>query len=207
MCSAGVENLIWHNVYCLSGQGMESNGNMEYIRHKRQTTVIPKTLSSRHAISFTLNPISSINSILSIRTVPRVRSEIQVSFQPFTENKGSPCSRRFLGPAAGYGWPAAGGKPWGEEEDYWKPWGRLANLLGSGEDTPAQSCPTQIKPTLSNVSGCFLHAVLDLQNCFQPCFFFFLSPNDSVGHACALVCFEGLHPLPYDFNVPIKALY
>lgn len=118
---------------------------------QRQTTSIPKISRCRHAISSTLNPISSTNFILSIRNVPKVSSDIQVSFQPFTENKGLPCRGRFLGPAAGYSWAAAGGKQWGEEEeDYWKPLVNLPTCWPVEWETPAQPCPAQSKPALSN---------------------------------------------------------
>lgn len=106
------------------------------------------------------NPISSTNSVPGIRTVPKVSRDSQVSFEPFTENKGFPCSWRFMGPAAGYDRAAAGGKPWGEEGDYWKPLADLPTCRPARRETPAPPSPVYSKPTLSTTTTCTLYSAL-----------------------------------------------
>lgn len=100
-----------------------------------------KVSRGQRAISFTLNPITSTNSILSVRNVPKVSSDIQVSFQPFTENKGLPCRGRFLGPAEGYSWAAAGRKPRGEGGDLLETTGKPTNLPASRVENPRPTLP------------------------------------------------------------------
>lgn len=60
----------------------------------------PKNIIYWHAIPLHLNPTQSTRSILSVRNVPKVSSDIQLSFQSFIENKGHPCRGRFLVAAA-----------------------------------------------------------------------------------------------------------
>lgn len=119
-----------------------------------------KVSRGQRAISLTLNPITSTNSILSIRNVPKVSSDIQVSFQPFTENKGLPCRGRFLGPAEGYSWAAAGRKPRGEGGGaYWKPLANLPTCRPLEWRTQDQPCPAHSTPALPNGLACTLFPV------------------------------------------------
>lgn len=101
-----------YNVHCVSVQSIEMKA-ME-IWNIYISKANPKDSKNIQVPTCNLiysNPISSTNSIVCIRAVPKVSSNSQVSFQPFTENKDLPCCWRFMGPAAGYDWTAAGGKP------------------------------------------------------------------------------------------------
>lgn len=79
---------VWHE--------KESSVNMS----QRQTTSAPKKITHYHAVPFHLNPTPSTRPILSVRNVPKVSGDVQVSFQLFIKNKGHPCRERFLMAAA-----------------------------------------------------------------------------------------------------------
>lgn len=72
---------------------------------KRQSTNIIKISRYEHAATFTLKPMAK--SILCVRNVPKVSSNIQVSFQLVTENKGL----LVEGGSWGLQQTTAGGKP------------------------------------------------------------------------------------------------
>lgn len=157
-------NQIWSNISCLSERGVinESSGNMEHISHKGKPRQYQKYLGGDIQSLFLQIQYPAPALSLSVRNVPKGSSDIQVSFQSFTENKGLPCRGWFLRPAAGYSWAAAGGKPRGEEEemDYWKPLANLPTCWPAEWETPAQHCIAHSNSAFSNAPAYTFYPIL-----------------------------------------------
>lgn len=149
-----------------------------------QATVIPKISRCRHAISFTPNPISSPDSILSIKN----RSKDFRATSKFPSSHSLKI-KAFL--VAGDSWglqQATAGLLLEENHEgrrritgnHWRTCQPAGQWRGRPQPNPALPCPAHSEPALSNAPACPLYPAPLYNLCLL---FFFWSPKIiSAGH-------------------------